>query len=725
MRSIPLVLRRPSLGSLACTVSVLFTTLLVSSIALPASAGQNTALPPLKAAQPLRLPTIVQKQLPNGLKVFILEDHRQPAVWLRLAIGAGSWRDPADRTGLAQMTAGMLIKGTATRSEGQIADTIDGIGATLDASADQDFLTVASSGLSSYTDSLFNLMADVTLHPTFPLQEVERLRTRTLSGIVSSLGQPSTVADAAINRRVYGAHPYGNFAVGTPASVKAIAQPDLVKFREKLFVPNNAALFIVGDITAEQAMAKAQAQFGDWKRGEVPLAPASASTSAPTVGGSQITIVDRPGAAQTEVRIGLLTTGYSDPNRPISRVASAVLGVGQFEGRLTKEIRVKRGLTYGAASFFDRKAQAGKFEISTFTKNASTGEVVKIALEEARKLQRELTPADELQDRKDYLNGFFAVSVATTPGVLRRLIPSVLYGAGSEDLTKFSTETLGVTAVQIKDFMQSLPLERPQIVLVGDASVIEPQVRSLGTVTIIPAGSLDLQSPSLAAPKSATNDGPLVKGPVSDGKPLLAAAIAALGGDTFLNLKSITLKGEGEMSPPGMDMKLPIATATLIFAPPGKSRFELGTSFGDVFFGSDGTNMAWLNVLGSVQDAPAGFSDPTELLRRAAKNGYEVSTVMDLKDDAGGPDMPGIAVKDANNRTTKVYLDKLTNLPRRIMAQSGGLEVSLGDYHATEGVKLPGSLLVKQSGKALVTLKFNSWKINAPVDEKLFARPKS
>ena len=87
--------------------------------------------------------------------------------------------------------------------------------------------------------------------------------------------------------------------------------------------------------------------------------------------------------------------------------------------------------------------------------------------------------------------------------------------------------------------------------------------------------------------------------------------------------------------------------------------------------------------------------------------------------------MPGIAVKDANNRTTKVYLDKLTNLPRRIMAQSGGLEVSLGDYHATEGVKLPGSLLVKQSGKALVTLKFNSWKINAPVDEKLFARPKS
>ena len=720
MTRIPRISTYRSAARTACAASLLLTAALSAAAAQPAtSSGQAGSLPPLQAAQPLRLPIIVQKQLPNGLKLVILEDHRQPAVWLRLAIGAGSWRDPSDRVGLAHMVAGMLDKGTTTRTETQIADTIDGLGANLGAGADQDFLTVAASGLSNYTDSLFDLMADVTLHPTFPTQEVDRLRTRTLSGIVARLGQPSAVADAAINRRIYGAHPYGNFASGTPTSVKAITQQDLVQFHDRLFVPNNATLFVVGDITADQAMAKSQVRFGDWQRRDVPAAPAS--------GGAQITIVDRPGAAQTEVRIGLLTSGYSDPKRPIGRLASAVLGLGQFEGRLTKEIRVKRGLTYGASSFFDRKAQAGKLEISTFTKNASTGEVVKIALEEARKLQTDLTPADELQERKEFLNGSFAISVATTPGVLNRLIYAVLYGAGPDDLTRSTTDTLAVTSGQIEEYMRSLPLDRPQIVLVGDASIIEPQVKTFGTVTVIPAGSLDLQSPTLLAQPSPAEAAPAVQGQESDGKARLAAAVAALGGDAFLNLKQVMLKGDGEISPPGQDMKVPIASATLIFAPPGRSRFELNTGFGDVIFGSDGTNKAWLSALGAVHDAPAGLGDPTELLRRALQKNFEVTALpaFVIKDDGGGEAMPGFAVKDENNRTTNIYLDSKTNLPRRIMTQSGAIDVILGDYHTTESVKLPGLLKVTQNGKALLTLKFNAWSINQPVDEKLFTRPKS
>ncbi len=710
---------------LAGLASLLFAASLTPSLAQQADSGHAVALPPLQTAQPQHLPAIVQKQLPNGLKIVVLEDHRQPAVWLRLAIGAGSLRDPSDRVGLAQMTAGMLIKGTTTRTETQIADTIDGLGASLDASADSDFLTVAASGLSNYTDSLFDLLADVTLHPICPTQEVERLRTRTLSGIVASLGQPSVVATAAMNRRVYGAHPYGNFATGTPATVKAIAQQDLVKFHDSLFVPNNTTIFVTGDITAEQAMAKIQARFGDWQRHAVPAGPPPPSASTPTSGGAQITIVDRPGAAQTEVRIGLLSGAYSDPKRAIGRVASSVLGVGQFESRLTREIRVKRGLTYGAASGFDRKAEAGKFEISTFTKNASTGEVVRIALEEARKLQTELIPADELQERKDFLNGSFAVSVATTPGVLRRLVYAVLYGAGPNDLAKTTTDTLAVTPSQIEEYMRSLPLDKPQIVLVGDASVIEPQVKSFGTVTVIPAGALDLHSPSLVSQATPADNGTALQTPAGDGKTRLNAAIAALGGDAFLNLKQITLKGDGELTPPGVDMKLPVASATLIFAAPGRSRFELNTGFGDVVFGSDGTNKAWLSALGNIQDAPPGFGDPTELLRNAVQMKFEVTLLPDLKDDAGAATMLGLALKDANNRTTKIYLDSQTNLPRRIMAQTGALDVTLGDYHITETVKLPGSLKVTQNGKALVTLKFNSWSINKPVDEKLFERPKS
>jgi zinc protease len=692
----------------------------------PAAAGQAGSLPPLKPAQPLRLPGIVRKELPNGLKLVIIEDHRQPALWLRLAIGAGSIRDPKDRVGLAHMTADMLDKGTASRSEAQIADKIDGLGASLGASADVDYLTVSASGLSAYTDDLFDLLSDISLHPTFPKEELERTRTQTLSGIVASLGRPATVADAALRRRVYGAHPYGNFAVGTTPTVKAITQQDLVSFRNQNFVANNATLFIVGDITAEQATARAMARFGDWKRGDVPPMPTPPSSAAVS-GGAQITIIDRPGAAQTEVRVGLLTTGYSDPNRPISRVASAVLGLGQFEGRLTKEIRVKRGLTYGAASFFDRKGQAGMFTITTFTKNASTGEVVKIALEEARRLQQEPTPAEELQERKEFLSGSFAVSVATTPGVLQRLVPAVLYGAGPEELTRYTTDLQAVSAGQIEEYMRTLPLDRPQIVLVGDASAIESQVKPFGTVTVIPSGSLDLQSLTLQGAEPKPSDGGAQTGTPAEGKSRLAASVAALGGDAFLNLKQMSLKGAGEMSPPGQNMSLPIASATLIFAPPGRSRFELNTMFGDVIFGNDGTGKPWLSALGALQDAPSGFGDPTDLLRMAVQKGYEVISAEDMKDPSGAGMLQGLTIKDADSHSTRIYLDGATHLPRLVTAKSnqGTFEVYLNDYHTTEGISLPGTLKVMLDGKSLVSLKFTAWSVNKPVDEKLFVRPKS
>ncbi len=306
------------------------------------------------------------------------------------------------------------------------------------------------------------------------------------------------MASAAFDRLVYGAHPYGNYTSGTPATLRAITREDLQKFHDTYFAPNAATLFLVGDITPEQAEQKAQAAFGVWERKEVP-SPPSPPTPGPAAHATrpQITLIDRPGAAQTEIRIGTLTPGYRDPNRIVGTVATAVLGLGQFEGRLTKEIRVKRGLTYGVASYFSRNAQAGTFQISTFTKNASTAEVIQLALQEGLKLSRELTPPEELQERKDFLNGYFAVSVATPPGVLTRLIPAVLYGNGPSDLTQYTQRVQAVTPQQIRTIMSSLNLEHPQIVLVGDAKAIESAVRPLGSVTVIPFNAVNLLSPTL------------------------------------------------------------------------------------------------------------------------------------------------------------------------------------------------------------------------------------
>lgn len=460
--------------------------------AMPAAIG---APPPLGKPRPLRLPPVAQKTLPNGLRIVVLEDHAQPALWMRLAVPAGSIRDPADRMGLAQMTAGLLDKGTTTRTETQIADQVEGLGASLGAAAEEDYLIVSASGLSTHADTLLDLLADVTLRPTFPPEEIDRLRTRTLNAITAELAEPGALAAAAVNRLVYGAHPYGNYATGTPATLAAITPEDLRRFHDAHFAPDAATLFLAGDITAEAAAAKVEKAFGAWARRAVPDSPAAPPALSRETR-PRITLIDRPGAAQTEIRIGVRTTGYRDPRRLVGSTTAAVLGLGE-QGRLYREIRVKRGLTYSVYSYFSRNAQAGEFQIATFTKNPSTAEVIRLALGEVQKLAQQPPPAAEMAERKNFLIGTFALSVATPDGILRRLIPATLYGDGPNDLSLYIPRVEAVTPGQVQEMVRDLGVEGAHVVLVGDAKAIEDQVRPLGEVTKIAMEAVDLRSPTL------------------------------------------------------------------------------------------------------------------------------------------------------------------------------------------------------------------------------------
>jgi zinc protease len=716
---------------------------------LPAGAqekpGSVTTPPPLEKARPLVLPNIVEQRLDNGLKLVLLEDHKQPALWIRLAVPAGSIRDPQDRVGLAEMTASLLNKGAGSRSATQIADLVDGIGADLGAGAGDDFLSISASGLSGYADTLFDLLSDLTLRPTFPTEELDRTRNRVLNELNFSLSQPETMAGAAIGRLVYGAYPYGNLSTGTPKTLAAITQQDLVKFHDTYFAPNAATLFIVGDITPAQALAKAQAAFGGWAKKDVPAPPAP-QARATAAARPQITIIDRPGAAQTEIRIGTLTSGYNDPNRIVGSVATAVLGLGQFEGRLTKEIRVKRGLTYGAESFFDRHQEAGDFQIHTFTKNASTGEVVKIALDEANKMTTTETPADELADRKTFLTGSFAVSVATPNGVLTRLVPAVLYGNGPNDLTAYTDRVTAVTPSQIREVMSGLGLPASQVVLVGDAKAISDQVKPLGDVRVIPFDSVDLLSPTLQAAANTTKaagptTGAATPEELAAGKARLAAVIKAHGGDAFLNVKTIHVKGKGTLTPPGGQgggLKLNVDSLNLTLNRPDKARLALTTAIGDVILGvPGGTATPWLsNPLQGVQDAPPGIAsliglfNPGQSLGAALQNGYAVRALSATDNgkpitSADGKALLGFSITDDRGNTTDLYADSQTNLVRRLAVHSpqGDLIVTLSDYHSTDGVQLPGALRLDQGPITLFDFTLNSYELNKPVDEKLFARP--
>lgn len=718
-------------------------------------------LPPLGAPKPVILPPVVQKTLPNGLKIVILEDHKQPALFMRLALPAGSIRDPKNKVGIAEMTAALLDKGTQARTEDQVADTIDTLGASLNASAGEDYLTISANGLSSQADALVDLMADTTLHPIFPQAQVDRYKARTLNALTAALGEPATVATAALARVVYRAHPYGNFATGTPETVQALTQADAQTFQSTYFVPNGATLFFAGDITAARAQELAAQYFGAWEQKPLPPAPPAPLPGADRAPSPKphIFLIDRPGAAQTEVRIGLLTPGYADPKRVTASVSSAVLGLGQFEGRLTKEIRVKRGLTYGAGSSFARNKAAGEFSISTFTKNASTGEVVRLALGEVEKLQKTPPPEAELAERRTFLAGTFSLSIATPAGLLSRLVPAVLYGGGPSDLTLYTRKVAAVTPASVQQVMQNLQVNRAQIVLVGDAKVIQKQLTGIGPVTVIPQDQLDLLSTSLrskgakksqaatppagtddktavpvAAPTAAaTTNTPPTAEEAAAGKALLDSVIKAHGGDAFLAVKSIKATGAGELTPPGdSGLKVPVDALTLTTAPGGKTRLDLTTGFGPVIVGSAGTGKTgWVVFGGQTQDQPGGGAgvtgDPTALLRDAVSGKYAARIVPTTEKTGDGKALKAFTLTTGTGGMTTLFVEAETSVLRRIDSKQAGSSatVLLSDYKtAGSGVQLPGKVVTQVNGQEVFNLTLATFEINPSVTDALFERPK-
>lgn len=690
-------------------------------------AAPPSPIPAIGAARPLKLPAVFQKTLPNGLRLIVLEDHRQPAVWIKLAMPAGAIRDLRDKAGLSSMTAGLLDQGTATRTQEQIAAAVDSFGASLDASSDSDFLSVSASCLTPHLPAIFELLADITLHPAFAPEEVDRARTQTLSAIRSNLAQPATLATQAAARLVYGSHPYGNIASGTPETLAKITPDDLKTFHDTYFAPNGATLFFAGDITPKRAESLASAAFGAWAAKEMPpLPPPPSAPAATTDGKPRVTIIDRPGSAQTEVRIAAPAAGYSDPSRVAASVATAVLGVGQFGGRLTVEIRVKRGLTYGAASTFARNEQAGEFIVNTFTKNASTGEVVHIALDELSKLGKTPPSAQELADRKRFILGSFAVSVASPSSLLGRLETYTLLGGGPDDLTKFTPRVEAVTPQQVSEILGGIPLAQTQVVLVGDAKAISDQVKDIGPVTVISQDNLDLLSPTLTKPQP-----PPTAAELSEGKALLDAAVAAHGGETFLAIKSLKATGAGELAPPGMGISLPVDSLTLTTAVPDRVLLRMSVgAMGEIILGAPGGGKpGWVSVGGGVQDQPfsGAFGDPTAVLRLAVGMGFPARPVTDtVLPSLDGKPLQAVAVTGPSGTVYILSIDSETHLLRRVevMGTKTGAIVHLGAYQVVGGVQLPGQIMLLVNGQQVLSMTLKGYTLNAPVSDAVFEKPK-
>ncbi|HEX4966440.1 MAG TPA: pitrilysin family protein, partial [Thermoanaerobaculia bacterium] len=469
-----------------------------------AAAPKRATPPPPGPALEVRFPAFQENTLANGLRVVVIEQHEQPLVSLRLVVKGGRSYEPNGKAGLAAATAALLAKGTTTRTSQQIAEATDFVGASVGANAALESGYATANVTTDQLDLGFDLLSDIVLHPTFPQDEIDRWRRQTLSGLQVQQQSASYLAGRTVERLIFGDHPYGNPPTGTPETVRALTRDDFVSFHKSHYVPNGSFLAIVGDVQPADAFARAEKAFGGWAKGADLSLP---QVTPPRFERNRIVVVDKPDAVQTEIRLAQVAIPYRDPDLFVAEVYSSVTG-GSPAARLYEEIRKKRGLSYGAQSFFVEPSQPGFFEASTFTKTETSAEALKVALDVLRDLQKAPVPASELEPAKTYITGAFPLEIETADGIADKVLEAMKYGYGREFLETYNQKLSAVTAADVERFAKErIHPERMGIVLVGNASAFTDALKKTfpdaGAIEVIPVAELDLMRTDLRKPKAA------------------------------------------------------------------------------------------------------------------------------------------------------------------------------------------------------------------------------
>jgi zinc protease len=460
----------------------------------PQPAEARNPPPPGPPVTP-RLPTASERTLPNGLRVIVARDGSLPLVTAQLSIRGGGAADPGGKAGLADFTASLLNQGAGSRTAEQVARDIEALGAQINANAGWDSTRIDLQALTAKLPQSMAIFADVVRRPTFAEAELERLRARTLDSLEVALQQPGELARFAAADAVFAGTPYGHVLTGTPASIKRFTRADITAFHQAWYRPDNAVLVLTGDLTPEQGFALAQQAFGDWQK---PSAPVPQVQAVAPQAKPRVVVIDLPGTGQAAVDLYLPAIARTDPRYYQVMVASAVLG-GGYSARLNEEVRVKRGLSYGANAVLDARHGVGPIAALAQTKNESAVEVAGLMLQLMGGLKTDPPKADELAARKATLTGGFNRSVDSNNGLASYLSGLAVQGVDLNEINRYSPSVEAVSAAQVTAMAgQVLDPSRATLVVAGDAKAFAAQLKAkYPQAEIIPADQLNLDSPTL------------------------------------------------------------------------------------------------------------------------------------------------------------------------------------------------------------------------------------
>jgi zinc protease len=449
--------------------------------------GPDRSKPPaLGPAPAVKLPAIQKRQLSNGLPVWIVEMHKVPVVQINLVVLTGSAEAPTGQYGIANLTASMLEDGAGARSALEVADAVDFLGADLSSASGIDSAAVRLHTPVSRLSDALPIMADVATRPTFPKEELDRLRQQRLTGIVQSRDNPDTTAQLAFSRVLFGpAHRFGTATMGTADTIKAFTSDDLRGYYSRTYRPNNAALLVVGDIAPDKVLPLLESSFGRWK-GQVATAARITLPVPPERAGRDIYLVDKPGAAQSQIRVGAVGVARSTPDFFPIQVMNTILG-GSYSSKLNMNLREKHGYTYGASSAFDMRVSAGPFVATAGVQTDKTSEALKEFFNELNAILQPVT-ADELTRAKNYVSLRFPERFETTGDITARLEDVLVYHLADDYYSKYVQSIQAVAAADVQRVARKyIQPDRLAVVVVGDQKVIEPGIRALnlGTVKVM------------------------------------------------------------------------------------------------------------------------------------------------------------------------------------------------------------------------------------------------
>jgi zinc protease len=682
---------------------ILFICLLVTVVSVQAQVDRTKAPKPAPARE-IKIGDYQTFTLKNGLQVFVVENHKLPRIQFSLQL-KNDQLFQGEKEGYVSMAETLMGTGTKTKTKAQLDEETDFIGATLNTGGNGIF----ASSLSKHSAKLLDLMTDVLFNPSFPPEEMEKLKTQTLSGIAASKDDPNSIAGNVRNALLYGTqHPYGLFT--TEKSVGSITLDDCKNYYKTYYVPNNAYLIIVGDIDLKTAKSLTEKYFSKWAAGEVKY-PTYTQPKEPAK--TYVAMVDRPASVQSVINIAYpvdLMPGTQDAIK--TRVTNQILG-GGFSSRLMQNLREKHGYTYGARSQLSPDNLVGNFNASASVRNEVTDSSVFEFMSELKRMTNEPVTEQELMAAKAEISGAFGRSLESPQTIAGFALNTAKYKLPKDYYANYLKSIDAVTLADVqatsKKFIRP---DNAHIIVVGKASDVADKLSKFGEVKYFDIYGVGyVPSKALALPADLTAE------------KVIAKYIDAIGGAKKINeLKSVKMTMKATIQ--GMELTMNSSKKS-----PGKSLTEVSVQ-GNVMQKSvtDGKEVAEIQM---GQKAPVDAAAKEKNLYLAhifpefMITAMKIKTILKAVEKIDGKDAYMIEyILPAGEKLTS-YFDVETGLRVQSteIAKTPQGEIAIPtkyqDYREINGVKFPHVILVSQ-GPMNFKFEVSSLEVNPTLDDAIF-----